>query len=72
MSYYQEGHELLQFSQDVILCPFFFAESIDWGGQMSLRTRIHRHRRHRSGHLADLELFMVFVLQTCACWTRLV
>jgi len=23
MSYYQEGHELLQFSQDVILCPFF-------------------------------------------------
>ena len=23
MSYYQGGHELLQFSQDVILCPFF-------------------------------------------------
>jgi len=31
MSYYQEGHELLQFSQDVILCQFLFAESIDWG-----------------------------------------
>jgi len=32
MSYYQEGHELLQFSQDVILCQFLFAEPIDWGG----------------------------------------
>ena len=38
---------------------------------MILRTSIRRHRR-RTGHLADLEMFMVFVLQTCACWTRLV
>ena len=39
---------------------------------MSLRTSIHRHRQCRSGHLADLELFMIFVVQTCCCWTRLI
>ena len=39
---------------------------------MSLPTSIHRHRQRRSGHLADLELFMIFVLQTCCCWTRLI
>ena len=53
MSYYQEGHELLQFSQDVILNFFLQNQSI--GGQMSLRTSIHQHRRRHSGHRADLE-----------------
>ena len=31
MSYYQEGHELLQFSQDVILCPFFLQNQLIGG-----------------------------------------
>jgi len=45
------------------MCQFLFADSID--GDIKC---IRRHRC-RSGHLPDLEMFMVFVLQICACWT---
>src|SRR6185369_3008109 len=41
---------------------FFFCRINRLEGQMSLRTSIHRHVQRRSGHIADLELFMLFVL----------